>query len=95
MRRPKLGTLSKSFDALLADKRSLEEREHGLIARLNKVLGPLGYRVEPATRSTSSAPKRRRRVDSRGQHVTLKSSEQSSMNHSPKRRGRPPLKKVD
>ena len=95
MRRPKLGALSKAFDALLTEKRSLAEKEQSLIARLNKVLSQLGYRVErhmPARAAASRRP--RRRVDSHGQRVALKSAGHSNANQGPQRRGRPPLRTV-
>lgn len=92
MRKPKLGTLSKSFDALLAEKRSLAEKEQRLIERLNHVLAQLGYRVDRVRRS--GAASRRRRLEPSGQRVALKSTEHQLANHGQKRRGRPPLRKV-
>jgi len=92
MRRPKLGTLSKSFDALLAEKRSLVEKEQRLIERLNNVLSQLGYRVERAQRADAAS--RRRRLEPSGQQIALKSTEHQPANHGHKRRGRPSLRKV-
>jgi hypothetical protein len=95
MRRPKLETLAKSFDALLMEKRSLREKEHHLIGRLNKVLFQLGYRVEQASPARAGVSRKgRRRIDSRGRRVALKSADHSTPNHGAKRRGRPPLRKV-
>lgn len=93
MRRPKLSTLSKAFDALLVEKRSLAEKEQGLIAKLNKVLALLGYRVDRAKQPGVAPGPRRRRRDSGGPRVTLQSTN-NHMNHGQKRRGRPSLKKV-
>jgi hypothetical protein len=93
MRRPKLGTLSKSFDALLVEKRSLIEKEQGLIMKLNKVLSQIGYRVERDARrgpGTLSRP----RIESRPEQSTPKSMNNHRAEEAPKRRGRPPLRKV-
>jgi hypothetical protein len=93
MRRPKLGTLSKSFDALLVEKRSLVEKEQGLIAKLNKVLSQIGYRVERDARASHTAPSRQRRMESREEPSVQKSSNHHAA-QGQKRRGRPPLRKV-
>ncbi len=92
MRRPKLGTLAKSFDALLMEKRSLIEKEEGLIRRLNNILSQLGYRVE---RAGSGGPIRSRKPSPSPQ---TGASNAKAAHHqapeTPKRRGRPPLRKV-
>jgi hypothetical protein len=94
MRRPKLGTLSKSFDALLIERRSLIEKEQGLIMKLNKVLSQIGYRVERDARGGQGTASRKPRIESRPELSALKSSNNHRAEEAPKRRGRPPLRKV-
>lgn len=93
MRKPKLGTLSKSFDSLLAEKRSLVEKEKGLIAKLNNVLQQIGYRVEP-TRSAVATATHNGRRKSRGRREIRNQPNRHPMEHGQRRRGRPPLRKV-
>ena len=94
MRKPKLGTLSKSFDALLAEKQSLVEKEEGLIARLNKVLQQIGYCVE-RTRSGAAMSRPARRRAAPGRRKGRKQmTEVIRAEPGQKRRGRPPLRKV-
>jgi hypothetical protein len=93
MRKPKFGTLARSLDALLAEKRSLAEKERSLIVRLNKVLAQIGYRVERAKQSQAAASPHRR-LESHGHHITLKSVNHQTTSHGQKRRGRPPLRKI-
>jgi len=93
MRKPKFTTLSKSFDALLAEKRSLIQKEERVIMKLNKVLEQIGYRVERVKQSGSRETARRRRRTG-GRRTPQSSTDRNHMEQGAKRRGRPPLRRV-
>jgi len=91
MRKPQLSSLSKSFDALLKEKRSLSQKEEQVIARLNKVLEQLGYRVERSRPFGSTATKKIHRTRRR---LKADTSIDRQPDQGSRRRGRPPLRRV-
>ncbi len=61
MPRRKADTLTKSVQALLVERRTVGEKEKGLIRRLNKVLTKIGFKAVPMDAAGPAVRRRRRR----------------------------------
>jgi len=91
MPRRKADTLTKSVQALLVERRTVGEKEKGLIRRLNKVLTKIGYEAVPTNAAGPAVRRRRRRRGRKPGRPRGKRARRVAITGAlPRRRGRPP-----
>lgn len=87
MRKPDLGRIMQTIDAVVSAKRAVVQKEAAVMAKLNRYLSSLGYRV---VSSAAPVPTTRRRRRKQGRPATTLRVLKARLGRPPARRGRPP-----
>lgn len=87
MRKPDLGKIMQTIDAVMSAKRAVVQKEAAVMAKLNRYLSYLGYRV---VSSAAPVPTTRRRRAKRGRPAKTLRVLKARPGRPPTQPGRPP-----